>query len=980
MAHIIRKTILTLSLLLTTHMLLGQSFKNTNGRNHPELNWKVAETEHFLIMYPERISGIQDEAAAIAEATYGVLSKNLDVEFNYKIRIYLSDEDEINNGFAVPFNRSYTDIWVHLNDYSEIWTGTEKWLRKVVAHELAHLFHFEAVKSPLGLFQYVLGNPLPSFWTEGLAQYETEYWDSQRGDRWLRKAIFDDDLNFSAGQALEDGRLRYALGNSQLRYFTEKYGDSTLVDLLSHRDKALGFLEYHDFYAAFDEVVKGGYSAFFDDWQKHTNIYYNTVASQMERVDSLNGDPLNFPGNFYFDAAVSPNDSLVAVLGYPSMKRPVKRLFIVQNDSTQTSTLIGEGGVNEDLAWSPDNKKLVYSRIVRGENSSLLNDIFIYDLESEAEQQVTSSRKAKFPVFGPSDNEISYIVNESGTGNLFTKNLETGIEKRITDYTGDIQLLWTTWIASQSSWLMHRHNEDGSRQLVLISSETGNETTLQTNGNDNREPVISPDEKKIAYISLRDEVPNVFIYDMETNTEQRFTQVFTGAEVFGWTADYDSTSVEHLLIGASESRRRDQLYFVSAERNFTEQSIDMPQEYASWRIKTPPTFLDSHIEPNPDLITSNYDYNSFKNLTHVTSLALPYYESAADWGLFATSNWTEPLGKHSINGGGWLSIPDPGKQSYGAFSYLNNQFYPSLSFNLYRIPENGQFYGDKYLFEEHTGADITATWPLDTFSGSYKNSSLSVRLRHYRTSPFELERFTGSPSIPIPESAQLTDLEATFEIKKLRPWGDNLIHPIDGWGFKFSVSGSEKSLASDRSFLETDINAYNTIPALGMHRLFIQGKLQSQWGNPLAQNYIGFSRYDNINLNVMEEVPLQFFGDNERVRGYRKFIAGKTSLFGSMEYRIPFLPSLQTELLGLIQLGATNLALFTDAGIVFDPVTELRETQPVNRWGAGIELKNRISLFGINFVHSVGFAQPTEDLFSENNQEVYYRIKTVLPF
>ena len=894
MTHILKTTILTFFLAISAQLVLGQAFKNSNARNHPELNWKVAETEHFLIMYPDRISGIQDEAAAIAEATYDVLSKNLEVKFDYKIRIYLSDEDEINNGFAVPFKESYTDIWVNLNDYSEIWTGTEKWLRKVLAHELAHIFHFEAIKSPLGFFQYVLGNPLPSFWTEGLAQYETEYWDSQRGDRWLRKAVFDDDLNFNSGQALEDGRLRYALGNSQLRYFTEKYGDSTLVDLLSHRDTLLALFEYHDFNSAFNEVVKGGYPVFFDDWQKHTNIYYNTLASQMERVDSLDGAPLNFPGNFYFDAAVSPNDSLVAVLGYPSMKRPVKRLFVVENDSSQNPRLIGEGGINEDLSWSNDSKKLVYSRLVRGKYSSLVNDLFIYDLENEKEEQLTFSRRAKFPVFGPSETEISYIVNENGTGNLFIKNLDTDKEKRITDYKGDVQLLWTTWITSQKSWLLHRHNQDGSRQLVLISSETGVETTLIENHNDNREPVLSPDEKKIAYISLRDEVPNVFIYDFETNTESRLTQVFTGAEVFGWLANYDSTGTEHLLIGASESRRRDQLYFVSAERKINEQSIDVPQEYASWRMKTPPEFLDSQIEPNPDLITSHYDYNSFNNLTHVTSIVLPYYESANDWGIFATSNWTEPLGKHSINGGGWFSIPDPLKQSYGAFSYLNNQLYPSLNFNLYRIPENGQFYADEYLFEEHTGADITATWPLDVFSGSYKISTFTLRLRHYKASPFEKERFIGIPNIPVPETARLTDLEATFTVKKRRPWRDNLSHPLDGWGLKFTLNGSERSIASDRSFLEGDISAYNTIPALGLHRVFIYGRVQSEWGNPLAQNYIGFSHYDNITLNIMEEIPLQFFGDNERVRGYREFVAGKVALFSSMEYRIPFLPSLQT--------------------------------------------------------------------------------------
>lgn len=975
-----QKPLLTLLLIFISPVLLAQGFNSTNGRNHPELNWQVAETEHFLIMYPDRISGIEAEVAAIAEATYESLSQNLDVEFDYKIRIYLSDEDEVNNGFAVPFNKAYTDIWVSLNDYSEIWTGSEKWLRKVVAHELAHIFHFEAVRSPMGLFQYTFANPLPSFWTEGLAQYETEYWDSQRGDRWLRKAIFDDDMNYYSGQALEDGRLRYALGNSQLRYFTEKYGDSTLVDLLQHREKLWGLFPYHDFDAAFSEEIKGGYTSFYDDWRKHTNVYYNTVASQMERVDSLNGDPLNFPGNFYFDAAVSPNDSLVAVLGFPSMERPVRRLYIVQNDSTQNSRLIGEGGINEDLSWSPDNSKLIYSRTVRGEHSSLLNDVFIYDLDTGREQKITHSRRAKFPVFGPGDSEISYIVNEGGTGNLFTKNIDTGNETKITNYEGDVQLLWTVWNEHANSWLVHRFDETGNRDLLMINRQTGDEMLLGTGDVDNREPVVSPDEKKVAYISLRDEVPNVFIYDLESETEKRFTHVFTGAEVFGWTSDHDSTGYEHLLIGASESRRRDQLYFVSAERELGDKEVSLPKEYSTWRTKTPPSFLDSEIEPDAELILKKYEYSSLKNLTHVTSFALPYYEGKDDWGVFATTNWTEPLGKHTLVAGGWVSIPDPLHRSHGAISYINNQLYPSVTFNMYRIPENGQFYGDNFLIEEYTGGDIQMEWPLDIFSGSYQNSSFSTRLRHYKTRPIDLNRFAGSSVLPVPESATITDLQLGFKVKKQRPWRDNPIHPLDGSGLEIKVNGSEQIMGSERSFLTADLNAFTMFPLIGMNRVYLHTRLQGKWGNPLAQNYIGFSRYDNISINLPEDIPLQFFGDNERVRGYRDFVSGSRSAFGSVEYRIPFLPSLQTEILGVLSLGSTAIALFTDAGIVTDAISESSETSTVKRWGAGAEIKNRISLFGIDFVHSVGFAQPAKQLFSERDQEVYYRVKTVIPF
>lgn len=958
----------------------AQGFDSFNGRNHPELNWQAAETEHFLIMYPERISGIRDEAAAIAEATYKALSENLGVTFDQKIRIYLSDEDEVNNGFAVPFKRPYTNIWVNLNDYSEIWTGSEKWLRKVIAHELTHIFHFEAVKSKLGLFQYLIANPVPSFWTEGLAQYETEKWDSQRGDRWLRKAVFDDNLSYSTGQSVEDGRLRYATGNSQLRYFTDKYGDSTLANLLNHRDELFGWVEFHDFGSAFDETIEGGYQNFFDDWRKHINVYYNTMASQMERVDSLNAEPLSFPGQFYFDAAVSPDDSLIAILSLTSMQRPVKRLYIMENDSTQNHKQVGEGNINNDLNWSTNGGKLYYSRLVRGANSSLFNDVFSYDLETEKEMQHTFSRKAKFPAAGSRKDEIAYVVNENGTGNLFTLNVQTGDEQRITDFENDTQLLWPVWLEPQKSWLIHVFQSDGNRNLMLINPETGTQKILDESDIDNRKAILSPRKDKIAYVSLRDDVPNVFIYDFETETESRFTNLFTGGEVFGWVSDYDSAGKEHLLIGASESRNSDNLFFVKTDRNVFQPKIEINEAYVSWTKHTPPNTIDSRIAPNPDLISKTYQYQSLKNMSHVFSIALPYYSNPTDWGIFATSNWAEPLSKHLISTGGWISIPNPKEQSFGVLTYINKQLYPTLTFSAYRIPDNGQFYGSEFLVEEYTGGEIIAAWPLDAFSAPYQSSSISARFRYFNTDPYDQSRFSGNPNIPIPLQATVSNVQLSWQIKKQRPWKGNGFHPLDGTGLKISVSASEKILGSDVSALKTNIHAYSIIPFGGLNRIFMQGRLQAQWGNPLPQNYIGFSRYDNISVQLPMDMPLQFFGDNERVRGFREFVFGEQVAFGSVEYRIPFISSLETEILGIIGFGGVNLTFFSDAGAVWGGQTSSAETGTILRWGAGTELKNELSIFGLGVVHSVGFAQPTEKLFTNYEGDFYYRVKAVVPF
>lgn len=517
-----------LCLLLLPEWLSAQGFSSRNGRNHPELEWKVAETDHFEIIYPARLAGIEAKAAPIAEASYAAISANLEVEFDNKIPIYLSDEDAISNGFAVPLGSGYTCIWVNVNDYADTWTGEAKWLRKVIAHELAHIFHFQATRTGIGLLQYLVGDPTPSFFTEGLAQYETEKWDSQRGDRWLRRAVFDDDLDYS-GPSSVDGRLRYALGNSQLRYFAETYGDTTLADLLSRRQKRLGLLPVHDFRESLRETIGKSYSGFYDDWRKHVNVYYNTLAGGMGRTDSLE-EVDRIPGTWLRDLAVSPDERHAAVLSVPSNRRPVTRLYLVPADSDESVRVLTEGSVGDDLAWSPDNRILAYSRQVRGEHGSLLGDLFTYDITADEERRLTRSRRAAWPAYSPGGDTLAYVASEGGTANIWLRRLSDSREERLTDYTGDVQLVHLAWNRPRNELIYHRFDEAGSRNLVVHELETGNSYVIDDGETDNRRPLVSPSGDRIAFTSLRDEVPNVFVYEYGTGEARRATSLRAGKQ------------------------------------------------------------------------------------------------------------------------------------------------------------------------------------------------------------------------------------------------------------------------------------------------------------------------------------------------------------------------------------------------------------------------------------------------------------------
>lgn len=993
--------ILWLGLLMA--MLVGeataQGFNAFSGRNHPELQWRVAETENFRIMYPARLEGIEAEAAAIAEASYEALSANLQVTFDDPIRIYLSDEDEIVNGFAVPLGNGYTNIWVHVNAYAESFTGEHKWLRKVIAHELGHIFHYRAINFRPAHDTVLGATSLTRLWTEGLAQYQTERWDAQRGDRWLRTATLEDRLSHTDGQSLWNGRLLYAKGNSQVRFFATTYGDSTLADLFAHRSSRLfGLREVHDFPTAFREVTGDSYSDFEERWKRHVNVYYNTLAGQLESPDSLNTAPLGMPAQYVDEVRYSRDTTQVAILGTRSLQRPVRQLW-VRNRPANRTRAVAEGPIRAPLAWHPDGTALAYTRTTRGRQGSLLNDLFQLDLATGREARLTYSRRAASPTFSPSGDTLAFIGVEGRTANVFLLDLPTGTETQLTDFTGNVQLTSVQWHPTENLLVAARFADDRRRDLVLIDSRTGRAMPVTRGLHDDRDPRWAPDATgtpRLVFTSLRDDVPNVFRLDLDAEivafvqgareestaslgTTRRASHLTTGLRATDWLPADSAYTEGSLIVHSQDTKRRDRVYRVGADRTAEHVAPEPPEGYLAWTTHAPPHTIPDAPAPNADLITRRYAYNSWRNLTPVASFAVPYYTGPRDWGLGGVAAWTEPLGKHSLVVGALASVREPWDRSAYGIVYLNNQLRPTLGVAAYRTPVYASTtYGNSVLLERRTSLDLTMALPLDIAVAPYTSTSLGALVRLVDLEPTNVSDL-DLQGLPAPEAGQ--QLEGQLELRRVerRPQQAQMVHPLSGGGARLQVRGALRALGTDTEFLRGDLAAYRILPALGLHRVLLYGRGQVQTGRSLPQDYFGFSRLDDIRVGFPLEVgPLEAFtfGSTERVRGHRQFAPGNRMVFGSLEYRMPLVPSLQTQVLGLARFGGLSASVFADAGVVWDT---LDGTFADRRTGVGGELRSVLAVPGLNVGLSVGVAQQGREVFSDT-YETYLRVRTAVPF
>lgn len=980
---------LTITLCVLMFAVLGaqslhsQSFSMTNGRNHPDIEWLTAHTDHFTIVYPKDLAGIEAEAAAIAEATYTSLSLLLDVEFEYRIPIYLSDQDEIVNGFAVPFTREYTQIWVALNEKS-VFTGQEKWLRKVLAHELAHIFHFKAIKSNAGLF-----GTLPAMrrhWTEGFAQYSTEKWDAARGDALLRTSIFEDRPSFTNGESPKDGGLTYAVGNSQLRFFAHEYGDSTIAKLFAYRD-TIAFIRYHNFNKAFKEVIGKSYNDFDADWRRVANIHYNSLAGYMGHIDSLDTDPLSVPGTFITDVKFSPDTTLIAVSGYVSNDAPFNRIWIIENRNDTTKNgkkkpnktrVVYEGSDTGPLTWSPDGSSILFSRTRRGPNGSLIPDVHIVDVATGKTRRLTTDLRATYSTWSHDGTSVYAAVNDGGTGNIHRIDPKTGTNTRLTNHVGDVQVGFLRHHPSQP-WLAYtRFDADGSRVIVLRNMETGVENAFTNPLNDDRMPIWSPNGDTLAYTSLRDLVPNVFLVpvsDGVVGEEIRVTNQFTGFTAFQWVKG-DSLNPSGTLVGrTSDSKMRDQAWRIDSRMRTTLSTPVIPEYYSAWTKRERPDMIPWVIAPDASLIRERGAYRPSEEIDHVFSLALPYFNSGTDWGIGGATFWREPLGIHEFIGAASIAPLAIEDNSFASLSYINRSFHPTLGIDAYHNLFDSRVYSDDLLISNQSGVVVSASLPLDLLEHPFSSTDMLFSTGLVRSKPnadsYELPL---QDNLAAPVLGTTVETEARFTMRRFKPYAYSFLHPRDGMGAQFAL----KSVQGDASYTQADAQAYTLLPALGPARLYLFGRYTQRFGTGLPQDILGFNRYDDPELG---DFGIISFGNpnTERVRGYRGYVAGESLLFGTAEWRLPIADDLQTQILGLVSLGRTSVAVFADGGIV-GGVTNLPGVSTERRVGAGVELKNELRVLGLSLSQSLGAARPADQLQNDAFTDVYWRIKGSIAF
>lgn len=931
------------------------------SQNHPELKWQTFETDHFKIIYHQGIEALANEVANVAEQVYEPITTDLGVEPPKKTSVIVTDYLDESNGLATPLGHY---IIIYGRSETKYMTGQIKWLRAVVAHEFAHIVNFWAFRAFPGFWWELLAlGFVPTWFLEGIAEYEAEQWCEHR-DMLMRVVAYHWQLlpykkmtGFIGADQI-DSRLVYEQGHSIIRYIAEKYGPDKIREIIK---------KYRSLPISFNLALKRSIGLteeqLFFDWKRTVQTHYLESYSEhtmLTKSHQLLKTPLQ--GNY--GARWSPDGKIVAIVGIKEYDEGITELFLLNTDTGKIKKVAGPF-INGFFSWSPDGRFIVYSQQHRVSTGAHINDLFLLNTTNLRIKRLTDHERAIDPHFAPDGKRIVYAVHQGTKSNLAVLNIETGEKRLITGFPDWTEVFTPHWSADGSKIVFSIWDNRAFRDICIINPDGTGFRYLTDDAVDDRYPVFSPEGNRIAFISYRNGIPNLYIMNMTDQIPTPVTDTPGGVFNPTWLPDD-----KHIAVIAFEKRDTTDIIILPINDQST---INWSEKSNSW--------LPFHQSPNsqptvmgtPLLKEFNHTAKPYHSLTKIRSqIVLPYAdlsEKGLQPGLINLS--ADPLGKHTL-----MTALTYRHRLHFYVDYVNQQFSPTIELNLNKTTiDHGDFLS---IVDQKSG--VAEILPLyeNFWSGTFScywdiNFGRSLLSQH-------LLWFNSTFSYrDIINAADYQDIETDgWVYPLLKGWSNYVtfgyiwqtyrpdisydIHPKSGWWFNIYARHAAQWLGSDLKFSQIGFASVirHELPFLE-HIIAIRAGVSFRKGDQPIQSRLAI-------------------GDN-LIRGIVETKEGDQQLFSNIEYRFPLVKDFGLKI-WIVYLEQFCGAVFLDSGTAWgsDLVTQNKVRYRSFRsapWlvTTGFELRHRLYLLGkIPLVFSGGYAIIPSALETSN---IYFRIGSV---
>ncbi len=864
---------------------------------------------------------------------------------------------------------------------------------------------YEAERRPDVLYGYpnvIASYPLsgflvPAWFAEGVAQYNRpqlryDFWDSHR-DMILRSyALRDSMLTWNQmgvfGKTSLGNESSYNAGFAFVHYIAQKYG----IGKLNEISRNLASLTATTIDGAIERALGKSGEEVYNEWRQDVKQEYERRVSpirahlregspilfvddeeEFEKLkDQLRGKPMFALTQGMPDDAHRDRCGLFVETGfanlYPAFSPDGKKIAFVSTMGApylgQSQLVVGEiggkfkplvPGVGKEVSWSPDGKKLYYSRITtRNPNFSSQSDLYVFDLDQEKETRLTYGKRAVSPHVSPDGKRVVFVVGKDGTSNLAVMNTDTSGFRVLTTFTNGEQVYGPKWSPDGDRIVFDYSIRDG-RDVAWIRPDGSGMEFLVTGEHDSRNAVFTLDGSRILFADDRTGIFNLYALDLSTRKVEQLTNVVGGAFM-------PTSNVEGTIVYANYTAEGYKLYELERPAPLAEENIHYLPQFSNNPLPRPvyekfpddptDTFDWAALRSYDDTILSKSDARPYRNVfTSVSFIPFIRFDNynirnkaleSFKFGLYLFSN--DVLEKLSMFGGAAINSKLE-RDLFVQFNYRGRLplFYqlglePVASLEMYNVTRKT----NNVIALPASTIPVDVTYNLTEFDlALYQPSHVGqfeFRYAHSRySSTIETFRNPETGDL-IPASGDLyliaNDLTLTWTLQQIVRSNTSEINPI----------GRKVRLAINRSLNKFNGNGEYTVGPTGLvpvYKTVNFTRVELNWREHLPF----FFAHHTLTLklrggSILEGTVDSFFdfyaGGLVGMKGYPFYaISGNEIAVAGIEYRFPLVGNMDIRFLQFY-FDKLYASVYADLGNAWSSVSpRLKEFKT----DAGVEIR-----------------------------------------